>query len=50
MTNIELHDAVLTYIQTTGSDITEETKKIADVSDDAVERCKRFYEMHIKES
>ncbi len=42
----ELHDAVMAYIQGTGADITEETKKIADMTDDDVIRCKKFYKMH----
>lgn len=42
----ELHDAVLTYIQVTGADITEETKKIAEITDGDVRRGKMFYEMY----
>lgn len=42
----ELHDAVLTYIQVTGADITEKTKAIADLTDDDVIRSKRFHEMY----
>lgn len=44
----ELRDAVMTYIQFTGADITEETKKIAGMTDDDVIRCKRFNEMYTK--
>ncbi len=42
----ELHDVVMTYIQVTGADITEETKKIADMTDEDVIRCKKFYKMY----
>ena len=42
----ELHDAVMTYIQVTGADITEETKKIAEMMDDDVIGCKRLYRMY----
>ena len=44
----ELHDAVMTYIQVTGADITEETKKIAEMTDDDVTRCKQFNKMYVR--
>ena len=44
----ELHDAVMTYIQCTGADITDETKKIAEITDDNVIGCKRFNKLYIR--
>ena len=44
----ELRDAVMTYIQVTGADITEETKKIAEMTDDDVTRCKQFNKMYVR--
>ena len=42
----ELHDAVMTYIQVTGADITEETKEIAEMTDDDVAGCKQFHKRY----
>ena len=43
----EIHDAAMTYIQVTGADIAEETKRIAEITDDDVTRSKRFHEMYM---
>lgn len=44
----ELHDAVITYIRTTGADITQHTMMLAGVSADDVDGCKRFYETYVR--
>lgn len=45
---IEIRNALLTYMQTTGTTITEENMKLFDINIESVIGCRKFYEENVK--
>lgn len=43
----ELYDAVLTYIQVTGANITKENRMFLNISDETINNCKKFYRKYV---
>jgi len=46
--NQEIHDALLTYMQTAGASITTENMKKYAISEKDVEGCKKFYGLYVQ--